>query len=106
MAFAGRVSTAKGASVLRYLMTKTDQPIHIIGNGPELEPLHQYCQQNDFDHVKFWGKLSHHETLDLLGSVVCTIVPSQCGETFSLVAAESMALGTPVVAPMLEVLQG
>ena len=34
----------------------------------------------------------------MLGSVVCTIVPSQCGETFSLVAAESMALGTPVVA--------
>lgn len=98
VAFAGRVSTAKGASVLQYLMTKTDQPIHIIGNGPELEPLQQYCQQNDFDHVKFWGKLPHHETLDLLGSVVCTIVPSQCGETFSLVAAESMALGTPVVA--------
>lgn len=98
LAFAGRVSTSKGASVLQHLMTKTDHPIHIIGNGPELEPLQQYCQQNNFDNVKFWGKLSHHETLNLLGSVVCTIVPSQCGETFSLVAAESMALGTPVVA--------
>jgi len=98
VAFAGRLSAAKGASVLRYLMTKTDQPIHIIGNGPELQPLRQYCQKNHLRHVKFWGKLPHHKTLDLLGSVVCTIVPSQCGETFSLVAAESMALGTPVVA--------
>ena len=98
VAFAGRVSNAKGASVLQHLMTKTDQPINIIGNGPKMETLQQYCQQNNFDHVKFWGKLSHQQTLDLLGSVVCTIVPSQCGETFSLVAAESMALGTPVVA--------
>ena len=50
----------------------------------------------------FWScqilKLSHLQTLDLLGSVVWATVPSQCGETFSLVVAESMALGTPVVA--------
>ena len=33
-----------------------------------------------------------------MAKVSCTLIPSQCGESFSLVAAESMALGTPVVA--------
>ncbi len=98
VAFAGRLSIAKGSAVLQYLITKIDQPIHIIGDGPELETLQLYCKDLQCSQVKFWGKLSHTETLEILGSVGCTIVPSQCGETFSLVAAESMALGTPVVA--------
>ena len=106
VAFAGRVSTAKGAAVLQHLMTKIDQPIHIIGDGPEKVSLQQFRQQNHFAHVKFWGNISHQQTLDLLGSVVCSIVPSQCGETFSLVAAESMALGTPVVASNIGGLAG
>ena len=97
MAYAGRVSIAKGSAVLEYLIPRLDQPIHIIGYGPEMDALQANCLKNGYDHVKFWGKLDHEKTLQLLGAVVCTVVPSQCGETFSLVAAESMALGTPVI---------
>jgi len=98
VAYAGRISVAKGTQVLRHLMTSIDQPIHVIGDGPDLEALRLFCRENGFDHVNFWGKQSRSKTLEILGSVTCTVVPSQCGETFSLVAAESMALGTPVVA--------
>lgn len=102
IAYAGRVSIAKGAEVLKYLIPKMiDSPINIIGSGPDLDDLKDFCIINSYKHVIFWGKQSHEKTLDILSSVKCTIVPSQCGETFSLVAAESMALGTPVIASNL-----
>ena len=41
-----------------------------------------------------------------MGGVVCTVVPSQCGDSFPTVALESMALGTPVVASNLGGLPG
>ena len=99
--FAGRVSIAKGADVLKYLIPKLTCPIHVVGDGPELDHLQIYCLNNGFNHVIFWGKQSHEKTLEILGEAVCSIIPSQCGETFSLVAAESMALGTPVIASKL-----
>jgi len=101
VAFAGRVSVAKGSDVLKYLISTIHQPFHIIGNGPELLNLRYFCQKNRYENVIFWGKQSREKTLKILSGVICTVVPSQCGETFSMVAAESMALGTPVVASNL-----
>jgi len=99
VAFAGRISTAKGVAILKFLIPILhDHPLHIIGSGPELKELQQFCEISAYTHVVFWGKQSKEKTLEILGSVICTIVPSQCGEAFSMVAAESMALATPVVA--------
>ena len=50
--FAGRVSIAKGALVLEYLISKLDCPIHIIGNGPELSKLRHYCKENKINNVE------------------------------------------------------
>ena len=36
--------------------------------------------------------------MKIIKSSECTVVPSQLGEAFGLVAAESMALGVPVIA--------
>jgi glycosyltransferase involved in cell wall biosynthesis len=101
VAFAGRVSTAKGVRILQYLIPRVHHTIHIVGDGPELNTLQKFCNDNNHVHVNFWGKQKHKKTLEILQSVVCTIVPSQCGETFQLVAAESLSLGTPIVASNL-----
>ena len=101
LAYAGRVSISKGSNVIKYLMSRVKNDFHIVGSGPQLDELKLFFHHKNFKHVKFWGKQTHEKTLEILSSVICTIVPSQCGEAFSLVAAESMVLGTPVIASEL-----
>jgi len=99
--FAGRVSIAKGALVLKYLIAHLDCKIKIIGNGPELVMLKQYCIDNDFKHVEFIGKIDNSEVIEIISKSVLTVVPSQCGDSFPTVALESVSVGTPVVASNL-----
>lgn len=99
VAFAGRVSSAKGVDVLKYLApVVAPHPLYIVGDGERLKELQSFCDLNEYRHVIFLGKKSRIDTLEILKKVTLTIVPSQCGESFSMVAAESMSLGTPVVA--------
>ena len=101
IAFAGRLSIAKGALVLKYLIAHLDCPIKIIGNGPEFGMLKQYCIDNDFKHVKLIGKIDNSETIEIIRKSVLTVVPSQCGDSFPTAALESISVGTPVVASNL-----
>jgi glycosyltransferase involved in cell wall biosynthesis len=96
--FAGRVSDAKGVLVLKYIIGRFDVPIHVVGDGPDLEDLKKHCLDNEYTQVVFWGNQTHEKTLSIVGSVRCAIIPSQCGESFPSVAVEAMALGTPIVA--------
>lgn len=96
--FAGRVSDAKGAQVLKYIMSTMEHVrFHIIGDGPKLNELKKFSKINNYKNVIFWGKQGYQSTLKIISGAACTIVPSQMGEPFGLVAAESMALGVPVV---------
>jgi glycosyltransferase involved in cell wall biosynthesis len=70
---------------------------HIIGNGPELKKLMKICSKLENSNIIFWGKTDYEETIGIISRALCTVVPSQIGEAFGLVAAESMALGVPVV---------
>ena len=99
--FIGRLVEAKGVSLLKYVISNFHYPITIIGDGPELPSLIDFCFFNKFLHVTFTHSLSHHETLSILSSSVLCLVPSICSESFSLVAVESLSLGTPVVASSL-----
>jgi len=101
VAFVGRISDAKGAAVVKQIIPMIQQPFHIVGNGPALDSLKQFCESHGYEQVLFWGKQSREKTLEVLGSVICSIVPSQCGDSFPTVALESMAVGTPVVASNL-----
>lgn len=97
--FAGRVSEAKGVSVLKYIMPiAKHHTLHIIGDGPELNELEKFSIMHKYKKVIFWGKQDYEDTLKIMSGAICTIVPSQMGEPFGLVAVESMALGVPVVA--------
>ncbi len=99
--FAGRVSVAKGALLMENIIPSIKEKINIVGDGPYLKDLKLFCTQNNYKNVIFWGKQTHKRTVEIIQTSICTIVPSQCGETFSLVAAESMAAGIPVVSSNL-----
>ena len=95
--FLSRVSKSKGSDILKTVIQEVKDPVYIIGDGPELITLKNYCNNNKYTHVRFLGKVNHEKSMKYISSAFCTIVPSQCGESFSLVAAESMSLGTPVI---------
>jgi glycosyltransferase involved in cell wall biosynthesis len=96
--YVGRISEGKGSRVLEYLIRNLSGDIQIIGDGPALDHLRNLCIEHGFRHVKFWGRLAREQCLSVMSRSVCTVVPSQCGESFSLAAAESMLVETPVVA--------
>ena len=93
----GRVSKAKGSATLKLIAKHIKTNFNIIGDGPDLENLKDYCKSNKLDHVRFWNQQTQDKCFKIISSSVCTVVPSVCGESFSLTAAESMALSTPVV---------
>jgi len=49
-------------------------------------------------NVAFLGRLPPAEVQEAIRQASCSIIPSRVPESFGLVAAESMASGTPVVA--------
>lgn len=95
--FVGRLTKSKGTEILGQLFNRVICQFNIIGAGPEEERLKIVCQLNNFSHVRFWGSLPPTETAKIISASAGVIIPSQCGETFSLVAAEALAQGTPII---------
>lgn len=98
IAYISRISESKGSNVIKNIIQNISLQIHIVGDGSDLHEIELLCKKNNYDHVKIWGKQAQEQCFEIISSVVCTVIPSQCGEAFSLVAAESMALSTPVIA--------
>jgi glycosyltransferase involved in cell wall biosynthesis len=62
-------------------------------------PAHQWANRNNLDAgVTFVGALSHHELLRRVNEEADVIVLPSLNESFSIVAAEGMALRKPIVA--------
>jgi len=95
--FSSRISKSKGSDILKIVIKQIRDPIYVLGDGPELVSLKKYCNNNHYNHVHFLGKVNQDKCMTYMASALCTVVPSQCGESFSLVAAESMSLGIPVI---------
>jgi len=104
--YAGRLSVAKGSKVLEHLIRNLDCKISIVGNGPELNSLKQFCIDHQFDHVEFLGKLDNIKTLDIIKKAILSVVPSQCGDSYPTVALESLSVGTPIICSNLGGLPG
>jgi glycosyltransferase involved in cell wall biosynthesis len=96
--FVGRIAPAKGTRIVKEIIRNIELPVNIIGDGPDLPELKHYCQKYNLRHIKFWGKISHEKVFEIVSSSQCVLVPSLFAETFGLVASESMACSTPVVA--------
>ena len=70
----------------------------VIGEGEDRIELEDLTEELGLkEHVNFLGRHSNPEVLEKLGQVDCLIVNSRF-ETFSMITAEALASGTPVIA--------
>ncbi|HYU75032.1 MAG TPA: glycosyltransferase [Ktedonobacteraceae bacterium] len=102
--FVGRLDPFKGADLLLHAaaMMEENAQIVIVGGDPqgdkELEHLKQLTQDLDISQrVHFLGARPQPELPAIYSAADVTVVPSY-HESFGLVAVESLACGTPVVA--------
>jgi D-inositol-3-phosphate glycosyltransferase len=68
----------------------------IVGDGSSRAMLER--DAGDLDGVEFRRRLPSDELAELIRTAWATVVPTTSGEGFGLVAAESQACGTPVIA--------
>ncbi len=92
--YVGRLSPEKGVDALLRSARDLDGIIEIIGDGPERARLEALAPSN----VAFRGYLASSQVLERIKSATALAIPSRWYETFSLVALEAMATGTPVLA--------
>jgi glycosyltransferase involved in cell wall biosynthesis len=96
--FVGRLSPEKG---LRTLIAAWERiggriPLKIVGDGPESPMVADAARR--IPGVEWLGRQTMEEVYTLLGEASMLIFPSVWYETFGLVAIESFAKGTPVIA--------
>lgn len=90
----GRLVRGKGTEVIVEACTRTKVSLKVAGTGPQLEYLKQIAGKN----VEFLGSVTDMEAAALYANAKATIVASE-DEDFGIVPVESMASGTPVIAP-------
>ena len=102
IAFLGRLSSEKGLPVLiKAMALNRELTLKIAGVGPDAQHLDKMVEDLKIPNVQFVGSLSGEGKWDFLRNAICTVMPSVCYESFPLVALESMAVGTPVIASNL-----
>lgn len=92
----GRLVRGKGIEVIVEACTKLGIPLKVVGNGPELKNLKS--QMSNFKFIEFLGEVKDEQLPALYAQAKTTIVASE-DEDFGIVPVESMAYGTPVIAP-------
>ncbi len=105
LAFVGRVSPEKGILEAMEIAARVDRPLRIaakIGTQPREAAYHREvflpALENARADVEFLGELDEAERDALLARSYATLMPGAWPEPFGLVAIESLASGTPVLA--------
>lgn len=103
VAYIGRLDEAKGVPLLldgwdRYRARAGDDAMRLVvaGGGPLADRVVRWAA--DRPSVEVAGHLDRRACQELLAGVRAVLLPSQWEETFGLVVAEAMAVGTPPVA--------
>jgi glycosyltransferase involved in cell wall biosynthesis len=97
--YLGRLSPEKGVRILINAMSGLpDLELRIAGEGPQAKQLELIAIEKGLQNVKFLGHVSGNEKWNLLRHASAVVIPSVWYEIFGLVALESMAVGTPVIA--------
>jgi glycosyltransferase involved in cell wall biosynthesis/O-antigen/teichoic acid export membrane protein len=103
IAYLGRLEIAqKGLDLLLRAFAQVagdiEQDLHIGGDGPDLEALAALADSLGVSsRVHFLGRVEAHNRFCWLAGADLLAMPSRY-ETFGMVAAEALAVGTPVVA--------
>jgi glycosyltransferase involved in cell wall biosynthesis len=95
--FVGRVTASKGVRPLvERFAAMPDVDLVVAGDGDLRAPL--AAEFADLAHVRFAGIVVGDALASLYAGATATVIPSLAPESFGLVAVESFAFGTPVVA--------
>ncbi|MEM8893608.1 MAG: glycosyltransferase family 4 protein [Bacteroidota bacterium] len=93
--YIGRISEEKGlAPLLEHWASYQTQELHIVGDGPLLEPLMNRFKNN---HITWYGRLGRTASLELLSNCKALLFPSICYENFPMTILEAFARGIPVI---------
>lgn len=94
----GRLETIKGLFTLVDAASKLKGvPLFIVGEGEARLALERIVHKRGLDHIKFTGFQTGAELDELIRHSICTLLPSECWETFGLTTLESFAIGRPVI---------
>ncbi len=96
--YVGQLEHHKGVIFLLNVINKIKDKnfeLIVVGGGSLSENVKSIADNNQ--RVKFFGRLSNEDVLDLYKKVDVTIVPSLCYENSPTVVYESLGLGTPVI---------
>lgn len=96
--FVGRLTPNKGIPMLVSAWKKNpSHPLTIAGTGPLASEVEHAAARHP--NLHYVGSVPSHDVQKLMRKASLLVVPSQWYETFGLVAIESFAQGTPVLAP-------
>ncbi|HEX5012775.1 MAG TPA: glycosyltransferase family 4 protein [Candidatus Limnocylindrales bacterium] len=105
LCFIGRISPEKGVTDAIEVAIRTGRPLKIAAKlGPTAgerdynEAVFQPALKRGGSLVEFLGELSGEERDHLVAASYATLMPGSWPEPFGLVAIESLACGTPVIA--------
>ncbi len=99
--YVGRLSAEKGVRTLIDAWTRNSDlpPIVLVGDGPMETEVQRWSDRDA--RVRFVGRQSIEETLQLVRQSSLLVFPSIWQETFGRVALEAFSLGVPVVSSNL-----
>lgn len=105
--FVGRLEKRKGAryAIKAFVLVKEQRPdaqLLIVGDGPLRRSLENYVNLHEIPDINFLGFVSDEEKKLLFQKATVYTSPALYGESFGIVLAEAMALGTPIVANSIE----
>lgn len=96
--YVGRLDVSKG---VRHLISTwrslPEQPLQLVGDGPLRIALEQ-TEVLRRSNVDLLGQLSRPDTRRQIAEAAFLVIPSLAAETFSLVMAEALAMGKPIIA--------
>lgn len=96
--FIGRMERVKGADIAIQVARQLNRPLNLAGPIIEQEFFNLTVRPYLNEKIRYIGVVDHRQKNELFGKSSCTVLPFRREEPFGLVAIESMACGTPVVA--------
>lgn len=96
--FLGRIEYGKGPDIAAQTAAALGWPLILAGPIVEPDFFRSSIEPLLGQRIRYAGTVGHREKVDLLRRAGCVLMPSRCAEAFGMVALESMACGTPVVA--------